>query len=85
MRLASIIRNSLSLLVTGVESLRPTLLKVYNVLGQEVATLVNEALKPGYYEAKFDASRHVGIASRMYFYRLQAGGSSLSRKMIVTK
>jgi hypothetical protein len=48
-------------------------LKVYDILGREVRTLVNEDLQPGSYEATFDAA---GLASGMYFYRLQAGDPS---------
>ncbi|MBA4312734.1 MAG: hypothetical protein C0417_08900 [Chlorobiaceae bacterium] len=50
-------------------------LKVYNVLGREVATLVNEAKKLGRYEVRFDAST---LSSGMYFYRLTAGNPSTS-------
>jgi hypothetical protein len=59
-----------------------TILKVYDVLGQEVATLVNEKLNPGTYETRFDAN---GVASGVYFYRLQAGSFVDTRKMIVAK
>jgi hypothetical protein len=44
-------------------------LKVYNTLGQEVATLVNETKPAGVYTVQFDAG---GLASGVYFYRLQA-------------
>jgi photosystem II stability/assembly factor-like uncharacterized protein len=50
-------------------------LKVYDVLGKEVRTLVNEELKAGSYEKTFDAT---GLASGVYFYRLQAHPSSSS-------
>ncbi len=43
-------------------------LKVYDLLGREVATLVNERLQPGSYETTFDGS---GLASGVYFYRFQ--------------
>jgi len=45
-------------------------LKIYNLLGKEVATLVNEQLRPGTYEVKFDAS---GISSGVYYCKLSAG------------
>jgi hypothetical protein len=57
-------------------------LKVYDVLGSEVATLVNEEKAPGNYEVKFDASR---LSSGVYFYRIQAGSFYQVKKMILTK
>ena len=56
-------------------------LKVYDVLGREVKTLVNEELRPGSYEATFDAT---GIASGVYLYKLQTGSYSAVKKMILT-
>jgi hypothetical protein len=53
-------------------------LKVFDILGREVATLVNEQLKPGSYEATFDGSR---LSSGIYFYRLQAGALTETRKL----
>ncbi len=62
-------------------------LKVFDVLGRDVATLVNEELKPGSYEATFDAR---DLSSGVYFYRLSvrtpsgsAGSFVQTRKMIV--
>jgi hypothetical protein len=57
-------------------------LKVYDVLGNEVATLVNEEKPVGNYEVEFNAS---GLASGMYFYRLQAGSFVQTKKMILLK
>ena len=57
-------------------------LKVFDVLGREVATLVNEAKQPGTNTVQFNAS---GLTSGVYFYRLQAGGFSKTRKLIVLK
>lgn len=54
-------------------------LKVYDVLGREVATLVNEIKPPGSYEVTWDAS---GMASGTYFYRLQAGEFVQTRKLL---
>jgi hypothetical protein len=59
-----------------------TSLKVFDLLGREVATLVNENLTAGSYRVKFDAS---GLASGVFFYRLVAGGQALTRKMVVAK
>ena len=57
-------------------------LKVYDVLGNEVATLVNEYREAGRYEVTFDASN---LASGMYLYRLQAGSFVETKKMILIK
>ena len=57
-------------------------LKVYDVLGNEVATLVNEEMPAGSYEVKFDAS---GLTSGIYFYKLQAGSMVETKKMILIK
>ncbi len=57
-------------------------LKVYDVLGREVATLVNARQSAGVYVANFDAT---ALPSGMYFYRLQAGSFSETRKMMLVK
>jgi hypothetical protein len=57
-------------------------LKIYDVLGNEIATLVNEEKPAGSYEAKFDAST---LPSGIYFYRLQAGSFVETKKMVLMK
>jgi len=57
-------------------------LKVYDILGNEVATLVNEEKPSGTYEVSFDAK---GLSSGIYFYKLQAGSFVETRKMILMK
>jgi hypothetical protein len=57
-------------------------LKVYDVLGNEVATLVNEEKPAGSYEVKFDAS---GLSSGIYFYKLQSGSFVETKKMLLLK
>ncbi len=57
-------------------------LKVYDVLGREVATLVNEALKAGTYKIQFNAAN---FASGVYFYRLQSGSLTNTKKLILMK
>ncbi len=57
--------------------------KVYDVLGREVATLVNKEMTPGKYTADFDASN---LASGIYVYRIQAGSEFASvKKMVLLK
>ena len=57
-------------------------LKVYDVLGKELATLVNENKPEGNYEVDFNASQ---LPSGMYIYKLQAGSFSEVKKMLLTK
>jgi hypothetical protein len=57
-------------------------LKVYNVIGQEVATLVNDVMNRGNYSVTFDA---VNYSSGVYFYKLETGKFSEVKKMILTK
>jgi hypothetical protein len=57
-------------------------LKVYNVLGKEAATLVNEKRLAGSYEVEFDASR---LPSGVYFYKLQAGSFAETKKMVLLR
>jgi len=58
------------------------LLKVYNLLGQEVATLVNEQLASNTYEVDFVASN---LPSGVYFYKVESGNNSMTKKMILLK
>jgi subtilisin-like proprotein convertase family protein len=57
-------------------------LKVYDVSGREVTTLVSDILNPGSYEIEWDASNN---PSGVYFYRLHAGVHNETRKMILLK
>jgi plastocyanin len=57
-------------------------LKVYNILGDEVATLVNEEKQTGVYNVNFNAS---GLSSGMYLYKLQAGSFVEMKKMILLR
>lgn len=57
-------------------------LKVYNSLGQEVATLVDAKINAGHHYVEFDASR---LSSGIYIYRLVSNGQSITRKMMLIK
>ena len=58
------------------------LLNVFNVLGSEVAVLINEEKPAGYYEVEFDAS---DLTSGIYYYRINAGNYSETKKMILLR
>ena len=57
-------------------------LRVYDVLGNEIATLVNEEKPAGSYEINFNAS---GLTSGMYFYSIKVGNFSETKKMLLLK
>jgi 5-hydroxyisourate hydrolase-like protein (transthyretin family) len=59
-----------------------TQLIIYDILGREVAILVNEQMKPGKYEVDFDGSNY---PSGVYFYKLTAGDFKAVNKMILLK
>jgi outer membrane protein assembly factor BamB len=57
-------------------------LKVFDILGREVTTLINKQMQPGNYTIDFDASE---LASGIYFYTLNVGENVLTKKMILLK
>ena len=57
-------------------------LKVYDIIGREVATLVNEVKQPGIYTVDFNASN---LASGIYFYKMQSGDFNAVKKMVLVK
>jgi len=57
-------------------------LKVYDLLGREVATLVNEPQQPGRYQITFNAGL---LASGVYYYRLDAGGFHSVKKLVLIR
>jgi hypothetical protein len=60
----------------------PVVLKVYNIVGQEVATVVNAVQSAGNYAVSFDASR---LATGVYLYKLQTGSFTAVKKMMLLK
>jgi endonuclease I len=66
----------------SISSLQPTLLKVYDVLGNEVVLLVSEIKEPGEYEIEWNASN---LSSGIYFYKLQAGDFISTKKFVLMK
>ena len=57
-------------------------LNVYDVLGNEIATLVNEEKQSGYYEVEFNS---INLVSGIYVYKLQAGNFVETKKMVLMK
>jgi hypothetical protein len=55
---------------------------IYDILGQELETLVDETLSPGKYELEWDATNY---SSGVYYYRLVAGDYTETRKMVLIK
>ena len=74
--------NPGTVIIYSLPSASNVTLTVYNMVGQQVATLVNGREEAGTHEAKFAASR---FASGVYFYALRAGSYSATRKMILMK
>ncbi|HEY3250909.1 MAG TPA: T9SS type A sorting domain-containing protein [Ignavibacteria bacterium] len=61
---------------------RNVILAIYDILGKEITTLVNEELKPGTYEVEWDASSYT---SGIYYYKLEASDFKETRKMVLIK
>ncbi len=59
-----------------------TSLKIYDAIGREVATLVNEVKEAGYYSAQFDGAR---LSSGIYFAKLSSSGKTQMRKLVLMK
>jgi len=71
-----------SVIASGAKQSQMVTLKVYDVLGNEIATLVNEEILAGEYEVKFNAAN---LPSGIYFYQLSAGQYIETKKMILIK
>ena len=74
--------NPVTNLEFGISDLGFVSLKVYDLLGKEVVTLVNEKLSPGNYKIEFDGSN---LTSGVYFYRLVTDGFEETKRMILLK
>ncbi len=71
-----------SIPTAGTSLMKFVQLKIYDILGREVATLVNEEKPAGKYSVNFDASK---LSSGIYFYRIKAGSFISVKKMILMK
>ncbi|MCP5062566.1 MAG: T9SS type A sorting domain-containing protein, partial [Ignavibacteriae bacterium] len=78
----TIINYTIPVVDADFASTRNVSLKVYNVLGKEVQTLVNQKQQPGEYSVTFNAEN---LSTGIYFYKLQVGGFLQSKKMLLIK
>ena len=76
------IRYHLPAGLAGLREKSVATLKIFDLLGRELATLVNEKKEVGAFTVRFDGS---GLPSGMYFYKLEAGSFSQTRKMLLLK
>ncbi|MFQ6091784.1 MAG: FlgD immunoglobulin-like domain containing protein, partial [bacterium] len=78
---------SFQLPVVSGQSPPHTTLKIFNLIGQEVQTLLDEVKEPGYYTVIWDGRDSSGreVASGIYFYRLTAGTFTASKPMVLLK
>ena len=74
--------NPVTNLEFGIPDLGFVSLKIYDLLGKEVVTLVNEKLNPGTYRVEFDAG---SLTSGVYFYRLTSGDFTDTKRMVLVK
>ncbi len=71
-----------SIPTVGAKNFSPVQLKIFDVLGREITTLVNKKQSPGNYSIKFNASN---LPTGIYFYRIYAGDYFATKKMILMK
>ena len=64
----------------AIEEKNQVLIKVFNLLGREVAVLMDEPFQPGHYQVTFDASQ---LPSGIYFYHIQMGDYHAVKKMVL--
>jgi hypothetical protein len=57
-------------------------LKVYDLLGRQIATLVNQQLNPGTYDVEWNATKY---SNGVYFYKFSAGSFTDTKKMLLIK
>lgn len=74
--------NPVTRIQYSVNSMELVSLKIYDILGNEVATLVNKEQPAGRYELMFNAEE---LSSGIYFYKLQSGSLIQTKKMILLK
>ena len=78
--------NPSTKIIYGLASEEHVVLKIYDILGNEIATLVNERKFPGHYIVEFDTDKYFNnLASGVYIYHLEAGEFTDSKKMLLIR
>ena len=74
--------NPTTVITYSIPTSSNVMVKVYNVLGKLITTLVNENQEAGIYKVNFDAN---GLSNGVYFYKIQAGSYTSVKKMLLLK
>ncbi len=74
--------NPTTTITYSLQSTTRVTLRVFDILGREVAELVNENRTPGTHDVRFDGSN---LSSGVYFYRLQAGSFNQTKKLVIVR
>lgn len=74
--------NPLTIITYSISTSSNVKVEVFNVLGKQIATLVNENQAKGNYKVNFDAA---GLCSGIYYYKIQSGNFSTAKKMLLLK
>ena len=79
--------NPTTIIRFGVPVQSSVSIKVINILGQEVVTLVNDVKSPGFYNVQWEGNNQLGlkVASGVYFYRIEATASDKSNSFVSLK
>jgi len=74
--------NPSTIIKFGIPERTNVVIKIYDILGSEVITLINQEMDIGWYEVQFNASNY---SSGIYIYRMQAGNYISTKKMLLVK
>ena len=74
--------NPVTTIKYGIPKTSNVLIRIYDVLGNEVLTIINEKKSPGVYSESFNASN---LSSGVYFYKIEAGSFTDVKKMVLIK
>ena len=79
--------NPVTTIAYDVPEMASVRIDIYNILGQQVCTLINRSHEPGYYRIQWDGTNDYGqvLASGMYIYSIQASGFTSVKKLVLMK